>query len=1579
MKKVLKWVGVLLLTPILLFVLLAVLIYLPPVQNWLVQRVAAVASEKTGMDISVGHVSLSFPLDLAVDDVLVIQQGDTVADISRVVADVQLWPLLSSRVVIDEFLVSQAKLNTLDLIPDLHVQGQVGHLRLASRGIDLSKETAALDGLRLEDADLYVTLSDTAAVDTTTSEARWIVTFDKVDMERTRLTLALDSTQMMAYIGEGTIADGELDLGLGHYRVGSVDWKDGQLGYDVTNEPRVASGLDPNHLLVSDLRLRLDSMVYADPDVRLIISEASLRERSGLAVTQAYGDLSLDGERLRVKGLQLQTPFSHLAADLIFPLSSSISHQTSSISHHTSSLSLDASIGRGDMELAMGDALPATWPQWPLSVRGRISGDSHQMTIDQLNITLPTVLQGEVSGQIENLTDFDRLQASIDLDAQAFQMDPVLQLMDIPTSDVRLPSGLRIDGHVDADASRYTARLTARDGEGMATLDGRIDTRRMDFEATVKTVGLDLRRFLPGQQLSGLSADIHVTGQGTDFFSPSSKLQAQATVHRLLYDAYHLDSLLATATLDGSHMEVCVESHNRLAKGVMGVTAEMGTNSLKATIVPDLQWLDLYALKLNEEPLKIGLNGHLDIESNMKDAHKVKGRLTDISLNNSQNIRHPEDVSLHLETSPDNLLLQLQSGNLKISADAPEGHEQLLARFTTLTDTLTAQLADKRIDQPRLKQLLPTMNLQVECGRNNPLADILRVAAGIDFRESKASLSSSPLLGVNGEAYLYGFNTDGMRLDTIRLSLKDSERGLTYQALLQNNRKNPQMVFKATLDGMLYERGAYAGVHYYDQRGQLGVRIGAKATMEDEGLRLTLMPERPLIGYKEFQLNDDNFILLPRDGKLSAKVDLVADDGTGLKVYSSDQDSTLLQDITISLNRIDLGQLTTSLPILPSVGGQLNGDFHLTVNAQDQISIATDMDVESMLFDDIYLGNIGAELVYLQREDDTHAIAGSLLCDEQEIGMLEGEYRGSGKGEIDATLELLHTPLSLLNGFFEDQLISLEGYVDGSLAIAGPADNPLVNGSITPDTACIASPPYGVTLYLDPDPIEITDSKLKLENFALYTSADRKSPNAINVAGTVDFGNSDATTISLRMRARNCQLINARQSARSVAYGKMFINLGAGITGTTDLMRLSGRLDVLGTTDLTYLLLDSPLSTDNQMDELVRFTDFSDSTQVAVQRPAPEALQASLTIHIDERAHVKCALNADQSNYVDLFGGGDLRLKTNGDDLTLSGRYTLTEGSSMKYSLPVIPLKTFIIHDGSYVEFTGDPSNPRLNITATERNRATVNTTDGQTRTVSFDCGVQITKTLADMGLNFTISAPEDMTVNSELSAMSTEQRGKLAVTMLTTGMYLADGNSGGFSMNSALSSFLQSEINTITGNALKTLDLSIGMDNATDATGATHTDYSFSFAKRFWNNRLSVQIGGKVSTGAEMQGQNQSFFDNVTMEYRLSPTSNQYVKLFYKQNAYDWLDGYTGEYGGGYIWKRKLDSFWDIFSFGTKQQLPFTTGNSRWGQTIGPNQPHAVGDLPLDPRSLATGGTQESPTSTTPQPYETDTLRMSR
>ena len=154
MKKALKWLGIAAFTPILLFVTLAALLYVPPVQNWAADKVAAIASEKTGMDITVGTVRLEWPLDLGIDDFRAIHDGDTLADVGHLSVDVQLRPLFNKRVVINELSVSDAKLNTNGFISDLRVKGHIGELWLRSDGIDLDQGTAEVNGARLTDSSL---------------------------------------------------------------------------------------------------------------------------------------------------------------------------------------------------------------------------------------------------------------------------------------------------------------------------------------------------------------------------------------------------------------------------------------------------------------------------------------------------------------------------------------------------------------------------------------------------------------------------------------------------------------------------------------------------------------------------------------------------------------------------------------------------------------------------------------------------------------------------------------------------------------------------------------------------------------------------------------------------------------------------------------------------------------------------------------------------------------------------------------------------------------------------------------------------------------------------------------------------------------------------------------------------------------------------------------------------------------------------------------------------------------------------------------------------------------------------------
>ena len=1511
MKKKLRHTLIGILTAVVLLCALPLLVYVPPVQQWLVQKVAAIASDETGLTITVEHVDLDFPLDLGVDGVLVTRQADTIASIGRAVVDVRLLPLLRTQVMVDRLDISQVRMNTFDLISDVQVSGKLGALTIHPSTISIDQGDVLLSEASLYDADVTVLLSDTAAVDTTTTgPTLWRIAFDQFDIERSNVSIHLPGDSLLIDVGAALMqaSCGDINLGTGRYAAQAFQWRQGTLRYELPYEPRDTATLDYNHLNLWDINLAIDSVCYQDPLTVLTVSEAAFTEQSGLQLTQLRGHLSIDDKGVKTPGLLLATPYSNIyaKADIDYSVADSL---------HPGQMDVDlnAQVGKADLQLFLPPTVSSHWPEWPLTLKGRVTGNVEQSHISDLSLQWPTVIDAQLNGTMTHLLDADRMTIDADLQARNYNVQPLLAAW-LP-SDVSIPAGLSLTASLQADGPLFSADLSATDGDNTVSMNGSYHLKHEAYHAQADITRLNVQHFMPALPLSVSHVQMTLQGQGTDPKSTATTLEGEVSCGWLQYDTLKIDNLHLMTTLKAGHAVADISSQNRYIDGSVCVDGLLKDGHLKADVSSQLNNIDLKAMSLVQVPLAIGLNGDFQINSDLNDTHKMSGLVSEIRLTDSLHTYHPERVGILFSTTPDTTYVRMQSGSLIVKLDANQHYEPLLAQLQTLADSVTSQYNRNIIDQLALKQMLPTTRLYVSSSADNPIAHFLKASRNISFKELLVDLTTSPQSGLNGQAHLFGLNADSTLIDTVIVTLVDKpNHGLTFQGRVANNRKNPQFVFTTLADGLLQEHGASAGLRFFDSQGRMGLRIGIKSEMEDGGIRFHLLPKRPTLGYREFTLNDDNYIFLQNNMRLKANVVLHSDDDTGLRIYSEDQDSTLLQDLTISLHNLELDHLTAAIPYMPRITGSLAGDYHLTMNDKRQISVASDMQVKDMTYEQNPMGTIGTEFVYMQREDDTHAVEATMMQNGREIATISGSYRHNGAAdddeEVDATLTLTRTPLNLINGFIPDRLVGLEGLADGEMSVTGTTSRPKVNGEVLLDSAYLISEPYGIRLRFDNDPVRIQDSKLLLENFTMYAYND----NPLNIMGNIDFSNMDQMTMDVRMRATDYQLINAKQSANSIAYGKAFVNFYAILRGPMDHLRMRGKIDVLGKTDLTYLLLDSPLSTDNQMDELVKFTDFNDTTHVTTHRPTPDALDMELRISIDQGAHVKCGLNADQSNYVDLWGGGDLRMTYNGtESLRLTGRYTLSSGQ-MKYSLPVIPLKTFTIQDGSYVEFTGDAMNPTLNITATERVTAGVGQEGQQTRNVAFDCGIKITKTLKDLGLQFVITAPDDYVVTTELNTLSEEQRGKLAVTMLTTGLYLADGNTSGSLMNSALSAFLESEINNITGNALKTVDLNVGVDNMTDAAGNSQTNYSFKFAKRFWNNRLKVQIGGKVSTGNEIAGTKQSFFDNVAMEYRLKPTSNQYLKLYYQQNVYDWIDGYTNIYGGGFIWKRKLASLLDLF-----------------------------------------------------------------
>ena len=1539
MKKCMKWVGFAVLTPTALVLLLALMLYFPPVQNWAVKHVAAYASESTGMDVSVKHVKLVFPLNLGVEEVKVLQQKDTVADIQQMVVNIQLLPLFKSQVMIDELAFTRMKVNTTNFIHEARIQGDVGKLRLAAHGIDLGKEYVNVDNALISDARLSVELSDTVPPDTTPSKNFWKINVQKLKLKNTDFTLHMpgDTLQVNAYFGTALAQSTYLDLYKGLYQVGKLDWQKGRACYD-NNFAKPVSGIDFNHLAFSDMTLKADSFYFCDSKVDVKIREAQLKEKGGLVVSQLYGRFVMDSVKLQLPDLYLRTPVSNLRATVDMDLDAFSEKNPGRLS-----AMLDGSLGRSDLMLFGGDVLPKkmrqAWPYYPLMIKGTVKGNMNYLSFNGLQANLPTAFCVKASGSLANLSKMDDLRANVKFNAHTYNIGFVTAMLDPALMrEVRVPSGMGIQGNVKADGNKYAAKLTLTEAKGKLNLNAKVDLRkkrnggmdlnRLAYQAEIQARNIQAKHFLPKQDLYSFTGSVKVSGVGIDVLSPRTSLLARAKVNSVHYGKYHVGNLLAKANVANGKIHADVNSDNKYLKGMVALDALTNTKHVQATLTADVKNADLYSFQLVKTPMYAALCGHVDLKSDLKENHTMQASISDITLRSGDKVYRPVDVVADIYTRRDSTHAIANCGDFHLNMDAHGGYKMLLSRLDRLQGEIMRQLKNRHIDQVRIRREFPMGHIYLSTGKDNFISRFIAYN-GFQFKSVEMDLAASPVAGLNGYLNVDSLVAQGVQLDTIRALIATQGDTIRYSARIENNKKNPQVVFRSLVNGELQEKGSNITAQIYDGNNKLGVDVGLAALMQENGIKISLIDTHPILGYKKFTANADNYLMLSDDGRVSADLVLKAAGGMGVRVYSNDENEEALQDITVSMSNFDLDKVLSVIPYMPDIAGIMNGDFHV-IQTKEELSVSSNLSVDNMVYEKCPMGNVGSEFVYMPKSDGSHYVDGILLYDGEDVATVKGTYRSEGKGYLDAKVGLAKLPLHFVNGFVPDQIVGLEGYGEGELMVKGALDKPQVDGEVYLDSAYLVSVPYGVSMRFDDDPVKIDGSKLLFENFMMY--ANNASP--LNLQGYLDFSDLDRMMLDVRMRAQNFLLIDAKENARSEAFGKAYVNFYGRMSGRLSNLSLRGKLDVLGNTDMTYILRESELTTDNQLDELVKFTDFNSDKQEKVVRPAIEGFDMMLSMSIDESAHILCALNADQSNYIDLMGGGDLQMRYNPvDNILLTGKYTLNNGE-MKYSLPIIPLKTFTIQDGSYIEFTGDPFNPTLNITATENMKSTVNEGQGTGRSVDFVCGVKLTQTLSKPGIQFIISAPNDMTMQDELNTMSVEERGKIAVTMLASGMYLSGGNTSAFSMNSALSSFLNSEINNIAGSAMRSMGLDIGMtvDNSMNAAGGLHTDYNFKFAKRFFNNRLSFSVGGQVSTGAELENatNNDAFFNNVEVQYRLNDGASQYIRAFYDSNKYDWLEGQVGEYGVGFMWRRKLQRFGDIFRFKTeKQEIPMLKRDS--------------------------------------------------
>ncbi len=1517
--KTLGWVVS---VPLALVVLLTIVLYLPPVQQWAVNRAAERLSADTGVDVSVDHFRLRFPLNLSIGGVRAISPTDTLLDMQQMVLDVEVLPLFKGEVAIDTAALVGTRLNTLDMIDALTIDGRIGGLHTGDISLDLLSGKINIPHIALANSQLHLILADSVAEEPVADdEPGFISTVNMADItiDKTRLDLDLppsaDSMYVSTYFDHSRMAC-RLDLANGNYYVGPLHATGSKVSYDI-GRAAPAIGFDPNHITLDDTELSIDSLSFmANGDLYVGIANLTATERSGISLTESGGILLMDSATLYLDRFHIRTPETDLTLGMTMDLNTFDTTNPGMME-----IDVRGYAGKHDIQQFSADVYEQfghSWPDRQLNIDLMAYGNMQTLVVEHIDASIDGTFAVSGSATLTNLDDPD---GNIGLDSRLKMSGGNLEFIKgfLPadaSEAFRLPRGMNIDGNISMADGRLIADAVLRLGKATARLKANYNTNNDAYSIDLAATHFPVSDFIPLPDTCFVTAHLKARGCGFDFDSKHTWADAQLDMKHVSFGTYYLDNTTADATLKLQDLKAYMVFADERLIGQCNIDGFMTGRSLDASMTLDLPFSDMAALGLSDEPLTVhATHGELEAHSNYGDLFLVNAQVEGVEVVLNGDSLVTEEFDLHAESTADSTDITLQMSDLYFDLHAPQNCMKLIDDYTRVATLAQQQAQTHSININDLKQIMPEATLCASVGSQNPVSKFIRLQ-GYDYKEVAANLRTSQEYGLQGNAHIYNLKSDSIKVDTVFFDIYQDSTQISFHGGASCPKQEITKAFNIYIDGFLSPHNGNVRLTFFDGHGDKGLDFGLEGEVieADSVLRLSIYPEHPVIGYSTFDVNEGNYIELHRHNRMFADVLMQSqDDNCSISLLANPADSQL-QDIEAVVKNLDLEGLLAVMPFAPQMTGTLEVNAHYV---QDTIGFAVDglVAADQFTYEGSALGDLMTTFTYNPVGDDGHNFTTVIYRDDYDIATAVGSYNVVAPDYLNTSIMLNNLPLSMASAFVPGQICAFSGTMDGVIMVHGPTDTLLVNGELLPESMRVYSEIYSLDLSVADEPITFNDSRLNFNEIKIFGAGN----NPLTINGYVDFADFSDVRINLSLYGQNFPVFEAARTRKSALFGRLNGDFFARVNGTTDDLKIRGLINVLSTTNITYIMTNTPLTVDYRLDDIVTFVDFSEP-------PAPHTIEPrsfmgidmQVNLEIEDGAQVRCEFSADKQSYVNVQGGGSITATYSPEGvLNVRGRYTVNEGE-MKYTLPVIPLKTFELKKGSYVEFTGEAMNPTLNIAATEQTKTSVSNADGSSRSVLFNVGLKITGSLENMGLEFTIEAPEDMTIQNELAGLTAEDKNKLAVALLATGMYLSSSNSSGFSTTNALNSFLQNEINNIAGKAVSTavnVDMNVGMEQTKRDDGTTRTDYSFKFTKRLFSDRLNVVIGGRINADGN-HGQNESgaYIDDVSLEWRLDKGGTQYIRLFHDKNYDSLIEGELVENGAGVLLRKKLDSLSELF-----------------------------------------------------------------
>lgn len=1532
-------------------------------QNALRQKIVERLNADPDVTFRLDGFRLTFPLDINVTDLLLVSHGDTIIAASSIKAGVDIMPIVRGEVELKEAILQDARyqIGAMDSASCMVVSGREivvdkSTVRLSPLDIDVSR--VSLDSARVS---MFINPADTFPTSPPSEPSHMNIEVRRIDFKNLeyQMTLMPAIYDLTARMDNGSVDSVSVDLFNQTVDIGDFTATGLDASYLAPDSAQIAStlvitkeslpsapwtvridrinvdrsralyttyglkpqpGLDFGYIEVDPLNLKVRNF-YNRASAISMPFELNGTERCGVQLT-ASGTLGIDSTGMTFRNFSIATPDgTDLYADAYMGTETELTDPSTPLS-----IDIEGNLAVADLKTmfpAFKPYLAAMRKNAMLYADVDINGTSGDLDIEKLEVKIDRHARLAASGNLTNVFDPKEIGGKLKFNAAINDISHWTNEL-LAGTGVIVPT-MSMKGDVTVEKGYYKGDFSLETAGGHIAADGFFKGTTDDYNLSLTADAFPVDAFMPSLGIGKVTARLTADGHGFDLFKTSTSANVDLSVARIEYQKHAYSDINFTAKVADDHAALVVNSYNPGLDLHVDAFGEIDDSRYVWTVDVESKDLDLGALGLTATPATVSTDLTLkaDIDATMRnlDATLI---LKNAEYTTPEGSIAIDDSKMFLNTTATHTNLSAQNRDLYAFFSTPLPLDSIMRNLDKVASVVDTQFKSRNIDIEEIERTLMPFSFDLEGGGNNALSQLLG-ESNIAFKRISVMAGNDTSLYV--KANVYDFRMNDVKLDTINFDLRQFGQQLDYTASVNNRPGTFDQWAHVDLNGFFKTGEVGVNVRQADIKNKVGFNIGARLELSrDSTITLHIEPYHPIINYRTWDINPDNFISYSVGHKhLDANVNMKSD-VSRVAIYTehvNDTTATLHgsdEDLIVQLFDIQLQDWIALDPFAPPIKGNLSAG--LRVNWENNVLNGTGtVDLTDFYYGKDKVGDFNADLAITTDADERIKADVDLWVNGEKTVALSGYLNDKdAESPFNMNLSMINFPLSVANPFLTGTA-RLGGNLKGNFDIKGTSANPQMNGFLAFEKATVDVIMLGSTLSINGDSIPVHSNNVMFKDFRIMGANE----NPLLINGTVNLKKPASPEIALNLKADNMQIVNTSRAPKGASiYGKAFMGLSASVRGNLRMLNVDGNVDVLPGTNLTYVLDAGPAALESQQNsDMVKFVNFADTAATIAADSLTMTgmlLNINANLNIQNGVIINVDLGTNAQDRVQLQGSGSFNYTSSimGDG-RLTGRYTFS-GGFIRYSPPLISKLNFNFTEGSYVAFSGNIENPQLNIKAVEQMRANVSQAGQNSRLIYFDIILSATGSLNNMNVAFDLETDDDITVANELATMSPTQRASEAMNLLLYNTYTGGSTKATSNLSgNPLFSFLTSSVNSWLANNVRGVDLSIGVDQydqTTNGLSSTTTSYSYRVSKNLFNDRIKIVVGGSYSDDPnENANVAENLINDISVEYFLNNARTMYLRLFRHTGYESILEGEITQTGVGFVYRKRIGRISDMFT----------------------------------------------------------------